>query len=236
MLHLIPIGGHIAGAINLQTDNEVESHLFQDEAVRCCDGQDLKHVIIFHCEFSQERGPKLAQYLRRTDRLFNASEYPRLFFPEIYVLEGGYLDFFQRFKSYCEPQLYVPMRDERHSQDLKREKLKRGGSYSSSCGNNARRSFKEDFTTTSSNRRPISDTFHVDKLKRNAISFKETSVCSSRLNNLLFPPPPPPSTSNNAGNKTESDNMELSKEFPTIKRRLPLTDKLKASTRQWSHR
>lgn len=39
-----------------------------------------------------------ALYLREKDRTLNALAYPKLFYPEIYVLEGGYSSFFQEYK------------------------------------------------------------------------------------------------------------------------------------------
>jgi len=47
------------------------------------------------------------RYLRRTDR--NANDYPFLFYPELYVLNGGYKDFFEKHQSFCDPVSYLPM-------------------------------------------------------------------------------------------------------------------------------
>ena len=55
-------------------------------------------VLIFHCEFSSERGPKLSRFLRSKDRLANKECYPNLFYPELYLLEGGYKNFFETHK------------------------------------------------------------------------------------------------------------------------------------------
>lgn len=46
--------------------------------------------IIFHCEFSQCRGPKLYNLFRNFDRETNFQNYPDLTYPNIYLLEGGY--------------------------------------------------------------------------------------------------------------------------------------------------
>lgn len=51
--------------------------------------------IIFHCEFSQKRGPRAFRELRNQDR--NVNVWPKLNFPEIYVLEGGYCSFYDQF-------------------------------------------------------------------------------------------------------------------------------------------
>ena len=46
-------GGHINGAVNLYTKNNVNS-LFQNTTQ-----SDKPRFLIFHCEFSSERGPKM---------------------------------------------------------------------------------------------------------------------------------------------------------------------------------
>jgi len=54
-------------------------------------------LVIFHCEFSQKRGPRAFRALRNTDRQKNLKTWPRLDFPEIYILEGGFSAFFSEF-------------------------------------------------------------------------------------------------------------------------------------------
>lgn len=90
-------GGHIKDAVNI--DNI-------DSLVRSI--PSLKnHILIFHCEFSSVRAPRIAKYLRNYDRFNN--EYPSLDFPEIYVLEGGYKEFYGLYKECCYPQNYIVM-------------------------------------------------------------------------------------------------------------------------------
>ena len=48
----------------------------------------MNHVLVFHCEFSSERGPKLFRQLRALDRDVNRNSYPQLNFPEVYMLKG----------------------------------------------------------------------------------------------------------------------------------------------------
>ena len=55
-------------------------------------------IIIFHCEFSSERGPSLLRFLRNQDREINQDIYPYLHYPELYLLEGGYKSFYENFK------------------------------------------------------------------------------------------------------------------------------------------
>ena len=55
-------------------------------------------VLIFHCEFSSERGPKLSRFLRSQDRMMNKDCYPYLHYPELYLLDGGYKVYFETEK------------------------------------------------------------------------------------------------------------------------------------------
>ena len=68
-----------------------------------------KTTIVFHCEFSQHRGPQMMKLLRQLDRDLNGfAKYPHLCYPEIYLLEGGYKRFFSEFKEWCEGN-YIEM-------------------------------------------------------------------------------------------------------------------------------
>lgn len=40
------------------------------------------------------------QYLRERDRKIHINDYPNLFYPEIYVMEGGYKLFFEFYPVY----------------------------------------------------------------------------------------------------------------------------------------
>ncbi len=71
-----------------------------------------------------------ARYIRHEDRASNAHQYPKLTFPEVYILDGGYSAFFQNHKLRCSPQNYVEMNDKEHAnaceRDLGRIKQQRG--------------------------------------------------------------------------------------------------------------
>ncbi len=53
------------------------------------------------------------------DRQLNEHSYPNLYYPELYLLEGGYKNFYEQFKLYCCPQSYKPMLHVDHSEDLR---------------------------------------------------------------------------------------------------------------------
>nr|XP_056718652.1 M-phase inducer phosphatase 3 [Euleptes europaea] len=109
-------GGHIKGALNIHRQEDLFEHFLRKPLLPSAPQKRL--ILVFHCEFSSERGPKMCRYLREEDRAMN--EYPALHYPELYVLQGGYKDFFLEYKELCEPQSYCPM----HHQDFKAEMLR----------------------------------------------------------------------------------------------------------------
>ncbi|CAK9303429.1 unnamed protein product [Gordionus sp. m RMFG-2023] len=142
-------GGHIKNAINIYTREGIIEYFFKNPIFQSsCDkpsnpknfkfnnlndnkgyiktaNLELNHnIIIFHCEFSQERGPKLYQFMRNYDRQINKEQYPKLYYPEVYILEGGYKLFYENFLHLCIPQNYKPMLHNDHKNDLKHFKAK----------------------------------------------------------------------------------------------------------------
>ena len=109
------MGGHIVNAVNINSDSELLKLLHRPR------------ILIFHCEFSSVRGPSLAKKLRNLDRSQNV--YPKLNIPEIYILEGGYKEFFNEYPEYCAPMAYVTMHDKRFKDECaemhKKNKTKR---------------------------------------------------------------------------------------------------------------
>ncbi|QIW98906.1 hypothetical protein AMS68_004424 [Peltaster fructicola] len=61
-----------------------------------------------------------AKFIRNHDRKVNATNYPNLTYPEMYILDGGYSRFFAECRSKCQPPAYVEMNDERHEQACER--------------------------------------------------------------------------------------------------------------------
>ncbi|NXG45177.1 MPIP2 phosphatase, partial [Psilopogon haemacephalus] len=109
-------GGHIKGAVNLPLERDVEEFLLKKPIVPF--DASKRVIVIFHCEFSSERGPRMCRFVREKDRACN--EYPNLHYPELYVLKGGYREFFPQYQSHCEPQDYRPMHHEDFKEDLRK--------------------------------------------------------------------------------------------------------------------
>ncbi|XP_015340013.1 M-phase inducer phosphatase 3 isoform X2 [Marmota marmota marmota] len=110
------LGGHIQGALNLYSQKELYNFFLKKPIVPL----DIQKriIIVFHCEFSSERGPRMCRSLREEDRALN--QYPTLYYPELYILKGGYRDFFPEYVELCEPQSYCPMHHQDHQADLLR--------------------------------------------------------------------------------------------------------------------
>jgi M-phase inducer tyrosine phosphatase len=93
-------GGHIQGACN------APDPIALWDVVKDWDGS---LPIVLHCEFSQKRGPMMGRWLRSTDRQNNLENYPMLTYPSLYILAGGYSQFYAAYPDYCEPRGYVAM-------------------------------------------------------------------------------------------------------------------------------
>ena len=111
-------GGHIQSAQNIFTDAQLE-RLFAELISSVA---SLPSIVVFHCEYSSERGPHLCRLFRSFDRQHNLCNYPSLSFPFVYLLDGGYAEFFQSSlgKHWCEPQAYISMFAQGYLSDLQR--------------------------------------------------------------------------------------------------------------------
>ncbi|NWT75625.1 MPIP2 phosphatase, partial [Prunella himalayana] len=109
-------GGHVKGAVNLPLQRDVEEFLLERPVVPQEAGKRV--IVIFHCEFSVERGPKMCKFLRERDR--SCHQYPQLHYPELYVLKGGYREFFCQFPGHCEPRDYRPMEHPAFKEELRK--------------------------------------------------------------------------------------------------------------------
>ncbi|WEW58088.1 m-phase inducer phosphatase [Emydomyces testavorans] len=100
-------GGHINGALNQNDKEHLATKLFDEEP-------KPNTALIFHCEYSAHRAPIMAKYIRHKDRAVNIDIYPKLTYPEMYILHGGYSAFFAEHRSLCYPQNYVEMSAKEH--------------------------------------------------------------------------------------------------------------------------
>ncbi|KAK5117218.1 hypothetical protein LTR85_008986 [Meristemomyces frigidus] len=100
-------GGHIENAVNFNDKQQLTNELFNH-------ADSSSTLLILHCEYSVHRAPLTAKFIRGHDRNVNAANYPRLSYPEMYILDGGYSKFFESHRSKCFPQSYVEMGDTRH--------------------------------------------------------------------------------------------------------------------------
>lgn len=110
------LGGHVLGALNLYSQKELHEFFLKKPVVPL----DIQKrvIIVFLCEFSSERGPRMCRALREKDRALN--QYPTLYYPELYILKGGYRDFFPEYMELCDPQNYCPMHHQDHQAELLR--------------------------------------------------------------------------------------------------------------------
>ncbi|KAK9417783.1 hypothetical protein SUNI508_01540 [Seiridium unicorne] len=107
-------GGHIDGAINYNDKELLARHLFETP-------MEGKVLLVLHCEYSAHRAPMMARHIRAEDRSVNAEFYPKLTYPDVYILDGGYSEFFNQHRCRCYPQSYVEMNDEEHIATCERE-------------------------------------------------------------------------------------------------------------------
>ena len=107
-------GGHIESAVNFNDKQLLAEKLFEQGA------DPSNTLLILHCEYSVHRAPLTAKFIRSHDRNVNMEHYPRLTFPEMYILDGGYSRFYSQQPSKCFPQNYVEMDDKRHEQARER--------------------------------------------------------------------------------------------------------------------
>ena len=100
-------GGHILGAINCPPSEKLVlmDWLFDSEHGVVRRGP---LVLVMHCEFSQCRAPRMATDVFR--QYINLGLHTGL---EVYVMKGGYSDFYRHYPQWCDPVGYVPMHDHR---------------------------------------------------------------------------------------------------------------------------
>jgi M-phase inducer tyrosine phosphatase len=92
--------GHIKGALNVLTPEDVRDLLFVKVFPRS--------AIVVHCELSVNRGPTIARILREIDRSINHSRYPTVHYPQVFILDGGFKEYFKLFPGDCDG-IYRPL-------------------------------------------------------------------------------------------------------------------------------
>ncbi|KAL3659046.1 hypothetical protein V7S43_015930 [Phytophthora oleae] len=112
-------GGTLKGASSLCDPDRMEAQLFEVSALENC----TRTALIFFCEFSANRAPKMLRHVRNVDRRLHADSYPELYYPELYLIDGGYKHCFETLQhEICAPSaLYVTMEDERFVEECRRE-------------------------------------------------------------------------------------------------------------------
>ncbi|KAK6023551.1 rhodanese-like protein, partial [Ostertagia ostertagi] len=124
-------GGHIKGAINVFDTTKCEEVFYPVQLVASRrDSQSDTDLL-------------LAQTLRSVDRQRNVDVYPKVDFPEIYVVDKGYRNFFETFadstpdKHLFEPCNYVEMVDGRFAHHLRQYNFHKKSWGNSTCSKNA---------------------------------------------------------------------------------------------------
>lgn len=80
------------------------------EVSASANSKDVVPVFVLHCEFSSKRGPKFYSKIRNLDRSHNENQYPKLSFPQLFVLKGGFEGFFGASPHLCRGEdTYRPM-------------------------------------------------------------------------------------------------------------------------------
>ncbi|KAI0350088.1 hypothetical protein OH77DRAFT_1102259 [Trametes cingulata] len=119
------LGGHIPGAININTTAGVEEFLLGMSARKpepsTSSDPTKKTILVFHCEFSVKRAPTFAKHLRSKDRAMNNHVYPKVHYPEVYILEGGYSQYYSECSPRCQPSAYVRMDDPHYAASRKED-------------------------------------------------------------------------------------------------------------------
>ncbi|KAL5006214.1 hypothetical protein ScPMuIL_015020 [Solemya velum] len=170
-------GGHIEGAINIYRQKELRDFMKEHRYKK----DHTRNIVIFHCEFSSKRGPNLLRYMRNQDREMNKENYPNLFFPEVYLLSGGYKDFFTQHHEFCYPDSYTTMLDEQHRSELShfRSESKKGKK-----GSRTQTKLFWDSDSNASPAKHLTFTDEDDDFQLKPISSKAYPTCAmeSRLN------------------------------------------------------
>jgi len=75
--------------------------------------RDKNGGFVFHCEYSHDRSPQMLEAFREYDRRVHRDDWPALSCPNVFLLKGGYKEFYKLYPGDCIGG-YVGMRDEAH--------------------------------------------------------------------------------------------------------------------------
>ncbi|RCK65170.1 M-phase inducer phosphatase [Candida viswanathii] len=221
-------GGHIVNAINISSKEVLESTFLKDQQ----EENNIKRLIIFHCEFSVFRGPTMAKHLRRCDRMQNYDNYPRLTYPDIVILEGGYKRFYESYSQLCSPQGYIEMKQheqlcESNLDKIRKEnKLTRHKSYqfgSNGTMYSSRNTSSKDqlFWASGASSHYRSQSFTT--ITNEKIIKRQRSIPKVRESSSPTPPPPapllppPPTPGNTIHRLTRANTISLDQPMFTNK-------------------
>jgi len=112
-------GGHINGAESW-SHGEEENFLATFLPPELQEpGPGDRNILVFHCEFSTKRGPDYYEKLRGKDRALNWMRYPKLYYPEMYLLKQGYREFWSKYPNLC-TGAYTEMNDPTYKQECRK--------------------------------------------------------------------------------------------------------------------
>lgn len=201
-------GGHIKGAMNFSRPEDIATHLIDQRIADNTIQGSHRCLLIFHCEFSAQRGPTLASAFRNHDRCVNHDNYPHLFYPDIVILDGGYKAFFDYNSSLCSPINYVEMDSKENIIDCEIQMDRfRKASRKVITRSNSLRTFASASSLKSNSNNP-STARHS-----NSKTWKEARILEERDSNIFRPDPPPKlfykhlNNCSNGGSSVSSDDI-----------------------------
>eukprot|EP00808_Paulinella_micropora_P021532 g38816.t1 len=123
-------GGHIRGARHIPDEQHLHDLLFPSGTPHQAPPARRKKnlYVVLYCEHSTLRAPTLYTYIREFDcrqkplssSSFCSSPLPSLSYPFLYLLVGGYKQFFDHFSYLCHPGQYVSMIQPAHRAERQR--------------------------------------------------------------------------------------------------------------------
>jgi hypothetical protein len=183
-------GGHIRGALHMKNLEEVVQHFLVQNLPR----PNSTTALIFHCEFSTNRGPDALRGFRGEDVSANWMQSQQGRYPEVYLLYKGYREFFKQCPAYCDPQQYISMTDPRYQQQCqrslkikRRQELRRSTSFSGFTRQLFTAAAEDTITENSNSSNPSSSRSTIEFDIEDDHAFRtQHNLLRSSSNNLLF--------------------------------------------------